>query len=60
VGVYPDIEVVERPEDMVMGRDVVIERAVKELLKELDENPVKQVPTPVEPDRSKWIEKSIK
>lgn len=59
-GVSPDIEIVERPEDLAAGKDVVIERAVKELLEEMQKNPVKVVPAPAEPDRSKWIEKEIK
>ncbi len=59
VGVYPDIEVEERPEDMATGSDVVVERAVEELLRELDTNPVKKVEPPAEPDRSRWIETKI-
>ncbi len=57
VGVYPDIEVVERPEQLVKGIDVCIEKAVEVLLQELKEKPVKKVTVPPPPDRSKWNEK---
>jgi tricorn protease len=60
VGVYPDIEVVDRPEQLAKGQDPSIERAVEELLKELERNPVKKVTPPSPPDRSKWIEVEIK
>lgn len=43
VGVVPDIEVIDRPELIAAGRDPSIERAVQELLAELEKNP----PTPV-------------
>ena len=59
-GVSPDIEVVDRPEKLAKGEDPCIERAVEELLKELNANPVKRVTPPAAPDRSKWIEKDIK
>lgn len=59
VGVYPDIEVVDRPEKLAAGQDPAIERAVQELLKELDEKPTKKVNEPTPPDRSKWIEIEI-
>lgn len=55
-GVYPDIEVVERPEQLAAGIDACIEKAVEVLLKELKENPVKKVEVPDPPDRSKWRE----
>ncbi len=54
VGVYPDIEVVERPEQMAEGIDRCIEKAVEVLLQELKEKPVKKVSVPAPPDRSKW------
>ena len=54
VGVYPDIEVVERPEQMAKGIDPCIEKAVEVLLQELKEKPVKKVTVPAPPDRSKW------
>ncbi len=60
IGVYPDIEVVERPEQLAKGQDSCIEKAVEELLNELAKNPVKKPVTPKSPDRSGWIEKEIK
>jgi len=55
-GVYPDIEVVERPEQFAAGIDACIEKAVEVLLEELKKNPVKDVVVPPPPDRSKWRE----
>lgn len=60
IGVYPDIEVVERPEYLVKGIDAPIEKAVQELLKELEANPVRKVGIPVPPNRSQWHEKDIR
>ena len=60
IGVYPDIEVVDRPEQLAKGIDPGIEKAVEVLLQELKANPVRKVGIPVPPDRSKWIEKDIK
>ena len=54
IGVYPDIEVVEGPEQLARGADLCIEKAVEVLLKELENKPVKKVGTPAPPDRSKW------
>lgn len=56
VGVSPDIEVVDRPDQLAKGIDPCIEKAVEVLLKQLKENPVKKVNPPVPPDRSKWNE----
>lgn len=56
VGVYPDIEVVDRPEQLAKGIDPCIEKAVEVLLQELKEKPVKKVVVPPAPDRSKWRE----
>ncbi|MFZ2341226.1 MAG: PDZ domain-containing protein [Bacteroidales bacterium] len=56
VGVAPDIEVVDRPEQLVKGQDPSVEKAVEVLLKELNEKPVKKITAPVPPDRSKWHE----
>lgn len=56
IGVYPDIEVVERPENLVRGKDSCIEKAVEVLLKELSEKQVKGVTIPAPPDRSEWHE----
>lgn len=55
-GVSPDIEVVDRPEQLAKGTDPSIEKAVELLLQELKENPVKKVVVPSSPDRSKWRE----
>ncbi|MDP2424367.1 MAG: PDZ domain-containing protein, partial [Bacteroidales bacterium] len=60
IGVYPDIEVVDRPDQLAKGIDPGIEKAVEVLLKEMEANPVKKVKSPAPPDRSKWIEKDIK
>ncbi|HNZ69544.1 MAG TPA: PDZ domain-containing protein [Prolixibacteraceae bacterium] len=60
IGVYPDIEVVDRPEQLAKGVDPGIEKAVEVLLKELEVRPVKKVTIPAAPDRSKWIEKEIR
>ena len=59
IGVYPDIEVIDYPHMIAKGIDPSIERAVKELLEELDKNPAKKVKSPNPPDRSKWIEQEI-
>jgi tricorn protease len=59
IGVYPDIEVVDRPEQLAKGQDPMIEKAVEVLLKRLEENPTKKVNAPKPPDRSGWIEKDI-
>ncbi len=59
-GVYPDIEVIDEPHLTAKGIDPCIEKAVEILLKELEENPIKEPRIPAEPNRSKWIEKDIK
>lgn len=56
IGVSPDIEVVDRPEQLAKGIDPCIEKAVEVLLKKLQGNPVKKVNAPAPPDRSKWNE----
>jgi tricorn protease len=60
IGVYPDIEVIDRPELLVKGIDPGIEKAVEVLLEELKTNPVKKIKSPLPPDRSKWNEAEIK
>ncbi|GAB1453829.1 S41 family peptidase [Draconibacterium sp.] len=60
IGVYPDVEVVDRPEQLAKGVDPGIEKAVEVLLKELEKNPPKKVKVPEPPNRSGWIEKDIK
>ena len=59
-GVYPDIEVIDRPELVAAGHDPCIEKAVAVLLEQLKKNPPKRPVMPAEPDRSRWIEKEIK
>jgi tricorn protease len=60
VGVYPDIEVVDRPELTAKGIDPSIEKAVEVLLKELETNPVQKPVIPADPDRSGFIEIEVK
>ncbi|MCL3779601.1 acetyl-CoA synthetase [Prolixibacteraceae bacterium JC049] len=60
IGVYPDIEVVDAPHLISKGIDPCIERAVKELLQELNAKPVKEPAVPADPDRKEWIEQEIK
>jgi tricorn protease len=48
-GVTPDIEVIDRPELVAAGHDPSLERAVQELLKELEENPRKSIKAPASP-----------
>lgn len=55
-GVSPDIEVVDRPEQLAKGIDPCIEKAVEVLMQELKDKPVKKVNVPAPPDRSKWHE----
>ena len=59
-GVYPDIEVVDRPEQLAAGKDPCIEEAVKVLLNELKKQPAEKVNKPKPPDRSGWIKKDGK
>lgn len=49
VGVVPDIEVIDRPELIAAGRDPSIERAVQELMAELEANPPLPVLAPPAP-----------
>lgn len=56
VGVSPDIEVVDRPEQLAKGMDPCIEKAVEVLMQELKDKPAGKVTVPVAPDRSKWHE----
>jgi tricorn protease len=51
-GVDPDIEVEIRPEDELAGRDPQIDRAIEELLKELEKTPGKLPDAPALPTRS--------
>ena len=36
VGVSPDIEITNPPEDLMSGKDTQLERAIEEILKKLD------------------------
>ena len=60
VGVSPDIEVVDRPEQLAKGEDPCIAKAVELLLKELKDKPARKIVLPAAPDRSGWIEKDAK
>jgi len=60
VGVYPDIEVYDRPELVAKGEDPCIKKAVEVLLEELKKNPPKKIKKPEDPDRSKRIKKKKK
>jgi len=60
VGVYPDIEVYDRPELVAKGEDPCIKKAVEVLLAELKKNPPKKIKMPEDPDRSKRIKKKKK
>jgi len=46
VGISPDIEVEHEPELVRQGRDPQLERAVAEILAELDKNPPKKLVRP--------------
>jgi len=59
-GVAPDIEVVDRPDQLAKGQDPTLEKAIEVLLKELEKKPVKKVKRPQDPNRSQWFEKEIK
>lgn len=52
-GVYPDIEIDDRADLVVQGRDPSLEKAVEVLLEELKNNPQKKVVVPPAPDESK-------
>ncbi len=56
IGVSPDIEVIDAPHKIANGEDPALEKAVEVLLKQLQDNPVKEPVRPADPDRSKWIE----
>ncbi|WP_229130288.1 S41 family peptidase [Ancylomarina sp. 16SWW S1-10-2] len=60
IGVYPDVEVYDEPDKVAKGIDPSIEKAVEMLLKELKENPKKNIKAPKEPNKSKWIEADVK
>ena len=35
IGVSPDVEVINRPDDLVQGKDLQLERSVEEIMKKL-------------------------
>ncbi|MFW6205784.1 MAG: S41 family peptidase, partial [Gemmatimonadota bacterium] len=51
VGVHPDIEVLDRPEEIAAGREPIIERAVEYLLQELENPQYRRPEKPEGPDR---------
>jgi len=59
IGIYPDIEVYDRPEQVAAGHDPCIEKAVSVLLKQLEKTTPKKPKTPAFPDRSRWHEDKI-
>lgn len=56
MGVYPDIEVVDRPEQLAKGEDPGLMKAIEVLMKELENKPGSGVSSPAAPDRSGWHE----
>jgi tricorn protease len=50
-GVTPDIEVIDRPELIYQGKDPSLERGVKELMKNLKQNPRKKLKVPKPPSK---------
>ena len=40
-GVAPDIEVDDRPDDVVRGKDAQLDRAIQEVMKQIEANPKK-------------------
>ena len=51
VGVEPDIEVVDRPDLVVAGRDPSLEKAIEVLMEELKKSPRKPIVVPPPPDK---------
>ena len=49
VGVEPDIDVLDRPDLVARGEDPTLERAVRELLEELAQNPPAELEVPAPP-----------
>jgi tricorn protease len=50
-GVSPDIEVLDRPEEIAAGREPIVERAVEYLLEELEKPQYRRPGTPTGPER---------
>ncbi|MEW6735090.1 MAG: PDZ domain-containing protein [Acidobacteriota bacterium] len=53
VGVYPDIEVVDRPDLVTKGQDPSLEKAIEVLMEELKSKSPKKIKIPTPPDESK-------
>lgn len=51
-GVPPDVEVEQLPKAVIDGHDPQLEKAIKIILKQLKENPVKETETPPYPDKT--------
>jgi tricorn protease len=49
IGVAPDIEVIDRPDEVAKGNDPSLEKAVEVLLEQLKKNPPVKVPVPPAP-----------
>jgi len=49
VGVAPDIEVIDRPDEVAKGRDPSLEKAVEVLLEQLQKNPPVKIKVPPAP-----------
>ena len=45
-GVAPDIEVDDRPDDVARGKDAQLDRAIEEVMKQVEANPKKLPPRP--------------
>ena len=50
-GVAPDVEVEQWPEEVIEGKDPQLEKAIEIVLKQLDENPPAEVPSPEYPQK---------
>jgi tricorn protease len=48
-GVAPDVEVIDRPDEVAKGHDPSLEKAIAYLMDELKKNPPKKVPVPTPP-----------
>ena len=50
-GVAPDVEVEQWPADVIAGRDPQLEKAIEIVLKQLEENPPREMASPVYPKK---------
>ncbi|MDD3187931.1 MAG: hypothetical protein PHO13_00345, partial [Fermentimonas sp.] len=60
IGVDPDIEVIDRQDELAKGNDPSVEKAVDLLLEELSKLHRKEIKAPTPLDRSQCIEIEIK